>query len=360
MPMQSNKNSYEGQNVYVGIDVHARQWHIYASPWPGVGAKAICIPPDAKGLRSYLNRTYPRAHYISAYESGFCGFSVHRQLVTDGIDNLVFNAADLKKSQKEQLRKSDSIDCKAIWENLAKGDLHNIYVPTQEEEEDRELIRGREVAVKDIRRAKQRIKMFLHKLGVETPSEFQGKESYWSESYMNWLHILSDSLNGGCGLKLKAQLDNHTHLKEQVNQYNREIHKVMTDKHSEMYELLVSIPGVGRLLAAKLCLELINFSRFADARHLAAYIGLVPDCKASDQTVAVIGTTIRRNSILRTALIEASWIAVSKDPSLGSFFSKSRAAGKHANLAIISVARKLVNRIYYVWRTKKKYEVSKD
>lgn len=360
MPLQSNKNSYKGQNVYIGIDVHSKQWHVYASPWPGIGAKAICMQPEAEGLLSYLKKTYPGARYLSSYESGFCGFSAHRKLISIGIENIVFNAADLRKSQKEQLRKTDAIDCKAIWENLAKGDIQPIYVPTEKEEENRELIRGREVSIKDIRRTKQRIKMFLHKLGIESPDEFKGKESYWSNSYINWLNTLSDSLNGGYSLKLKAQLYQLSYLKSQVNEYNKQIHGVMTESYSEMYNLLTTIPGIGKLLAAKLCLELINFSRFADARHLAAYIGLVPDCRASDQTVSVIGTTIRRNSILRTALIEASWMAISKDPSLGSYFSKCRRGGKHANLAIISVARKLVNRIFYVWRTKKEYEMSKE
>lgn len=361
MPVQSNKNFYEGQNIFVGIDVHARQWHVFASPYPGgMGFKAICIPPDAESLKSYLHRTFPGATFQSAYESGFCGFAAHRDLVRAGISNIVFNAADLRKSQKEELRKTDTIDCKAIWENLTKGDLKPIFIPSETEESDRELIRGREIAVKDMRRSKQRIKMFLHKLGVETPEEFKGKESYWSKAYLEWLNVLSDSLESGFSRKLQAQLEQIDMLKNQIKSYDKDIHSVMTARHKEMYELLPSVPGIGRLLSAKLCLELINFSRFADARHLAGYIGLVPDCKASDTKVSILGTSIRRNAILRTSLIEASWIAISKDPSLGKVFNKHRREGKHPNIAIIGVARKLVNRIFYIWRTKKKYEVSKE
>lgn len=361
MPVQSNKKFYEGQNVYVGIDVHARQWHVFASPYPGgMGFKAICLPPDASGLKKYLEKTFPGATFSSAYESGFCGFAAHRQLIDAGIDNIVFNASDLRKSQKEELRKTDAVDCKAIWENLAKGDLKSIFIPSKSEESDRELIRGREVAVKDLRRCKQRVKMFLHKLGIETPEEFKGKESYWSKAYLEWLQILSDSIESGSSRKLKSQLEQMLLLKSQIKTYDKEIHAVMREKHAEMYQLLPTVPGIGRLLSAKLCLELIKFSRFADARHLAGYIGLVPDCKASDKKIAILGTSIRRNSILRTALIEASWVAVSKDPTLGCAFSKYRREGKHPNIAIISIARKLVNRIFYVWRTKKEYEVSKE
>lgn len=360
MPMQSNKKFFKDTIIYVGIDVHAKQWHVYASPWPSLGVRPICMPPDAKGLLSYLKREFPGGKYQSAYESGFCGFSVHRELTNVGIENIVFNAADLRKSQKEHMRKSDSVDCRSIFENLAKGDLTAIFVPTEEQESNRELIRGREVAVKDMRRAKQRIKMFLYKLGIEIPDELKGTDKTWANSFINWLNMLADSLDGGNSIRLKSQLEYVNLLKAQIRLYNRDIHEAMTSFHAEMYQLLKTIPGIGSLLSAKLCLELMDFSRFADARHLAGYIGLVPDCRASDKNEVVLGTTIRRNSILRTALIEASWIAIRIDPSLGSAFHKYRINGKQANVAIISIARKLANRIFYVHRTHKPYEISKD
>lgn len=360
MPAQRNKKFYEQTTIYVGIDVHAKQWHVYAAPWPNIGVRPICMPPEAEGLLSFLKREFPGGIYKSAYESGFCGFSVHRELTKVGIENIVFNAADLRKSQKEQIRKTDRVDCRCIYENLAKGDLKPIFVPTQEQESNRELIRGREVALKDLRRAKQRIKMFLHKLGIETTPVLKGKDRTWSKAYVDWLKIMVDSLDSGNSIKLKSQLEYIDLLKSQIRLYDREIHEVMTICHAEMYQLLKTIPGIGSLLSAKLCLELMDFSRFADARHLAGYIGLVPDCKASDKNEVIIGTTIRRNSILRTALIEASWIAITKDPSLGSAFHKYRTNGKQANVAIISIARKLTNRIFFVHRTHKPYEIPKD
>ena len=87
--MQSNKNFYDGQNIYVGIDVHARQWHVFASPVGGMGMKAVTMPPQASALKAYLDRTFPGGTFKSAYESGFCGFVPHRQLLQAGIDNIV-------------------------------------------------------------------------------------------------------------------------------------------------------------------------------------------------------------------------------------------------------------------------------
>lgn len=358
--MQSNKKFFEGTTIYVGIDVHARQWHVYATPWPSLPVKPVCMPPNAQGLLTFLENRFPGGTYKSAYEAGFCGFTVHRKLLDAGIDNIVFNPADLKKSQKELIRKTDSVDCRSICENLANGELNPLYIPTLQQESDRELIRGRETVVKEMRRTKHRIAMLLHRMEVQSPLQFCGKEKYWSKAYIGWLRVLCEELDGGHGRRLGSLLGQLDLLSAQIKQYDLDILQVMRTRYAEIGALLKTIPGVGALLSAKICLELMDFCRFEDARKLAGYIGLVPDCKASDQREVIIGTTIRRNNILRTSLIEASWVAIVKDPTLSAAFHKYRASGKQPNVAIISIARKLVNRIFYVYRTKKPYEKSQD
>lgn len=354
MPMQSKQNFFEGQKIFVGIDVHAKQWHVYASPTMSLGVRAVSMPPNASALISYLTNRFPGGIYMSAYEAGFCGFIKHRELIAVGIHNIVFNASDLKKNNKERLRKTDAVDCKAIWENLSKGDLIPIYIPTVQEEEDRELVRGRENCVKDLRRIKQRIAMFLHKLDTKIPDEHIGKQCYWSNLYVQWLGQYSESLEGGNKTKLKMLLSTLLHLQQHIKEYDVQMHKVLIERHKEMSELLPTIPGIGKLTTAKLCLELMNFSRFANDRHLAGYIGLVPDCHASDQRETIMGTSVRRNKILRAALIEAAWSAISKDPALGSAYAKGRNRGQHPNVAITAIARKLVTRIFYDAVTKER------
>lgn len=355
--MQSNKNFYEGQNIYVGIDVHSRQWHVYASPINKMGIRPVCIPPKAEALLSYLQNTFPGGTYISAYESGFCGYSYHRQLTSMHIENYIFNAADLKKSGKELLRKTDAVDCKMIWENLVKKDVEPIYIPTEDEEAARQLIRTRESLAKDLRRIKQRIKMFHHKtIGCSKPEEFT---SHWTKAFIDYLQILADSMDGGNSIYLSTMISNLLLLERQIKNIENEIYKVVSERHPVMSQLLPSVPGIGKLTSAKLCLELMNFERFPDARKLAGYIGLVPDCHVSDRREVILGNSIRGNKILRPAVIEAAWIAIKKDPALGSAYCAACARGQKPNVAIISIARRLVNRIYFVYRTKSKYEICK-
>ena len=74
--MQSNKISFKGQNIYVGIDVHLKTWHVTTLTESGC-KYSFAQHADAKELFDRLNKKFPEAHFKSAYETGFCGFSVH-------------------------------------------------------------------------------------------------------------------------------------------------------------------------------------------------------------------------------------------------------------------------------------------
>lgn len=101
--MQSNKISFKGQNIFVGIDVHLKTWHVTSVTESGCRF-SFAQQSDATELFDRLNKKYPGGHFKSAYESGFCGFSVHYVLVEQGIENIVVHAADIPTTGKERVR----------------------------------------------------------------------------------------------------------------------------------------------------------------------------------------------------------------------------------------------------------------
>jgi transposase len=115
--------------------------------------------------------------------------------------------------------------------------------------------------------------------------------------------------------------------------------------------LLQSIPGIGPETAALLIAELGDITRFKDAQAVVAYIGLDPRVKQS-------GTSLRRNTRLtkrgspymRQALYMAAASAERCDAELKATYDKKRAEGKRYKEATIVVARKLVARVYAVWK----------
>ena len=100
--------------------------------------------------------------------------------------------------------------------------------------------------------------------------------------------------------------------------------------------------------------ELYDISRFSSLDKLASYTGLIPDIKSSGEMEYTAGITHRRNPTLRMVLIEASWVAVRKDPALMMAFNKFSLRMKKT-AAIVHIARKLLNRIRFVLINQERY-----
>jgi transposase len=128
-----------------------------------------------------------------------------------------------------------------------------------------------------------------------------------------------------------------------------------TQDYKENIDLLLSVPGVGALTAMKLLTELETIDRFQDFNRLRSYVGLVPSTASSGENLTDTGITPRTNSRLRVALIESAWVAIRNDPALLAAYQKL-SKRMHGNRAIVRIAKKLLNRIVCVLRTKEKYE----
>ena len=114
------------------------------------------------------------------------------------------------------------------------------------------------------------------------------------------------------------------------------------------------VPGVGFVTAMTIYGELMDMSRFRSIDQLASYVGLVPSISASGERESSLGLSFRRNRYLRYLLIEAAWVAVREDPALGYVFSQL-IKRMTKQKAIVRIAKKLLNRIRYVWKHKESY-----
>jgi transposase len=115
--------------------------------------------------------------------------------------------------------------------------------------------------------------------------------------------------------------------------------------------LLQSIPGIGPETATLLVAELGDITRFTDAKAVVAYIGLDPRVKQSGTGLKHNTKLTKRGSpYMRQALYMAAASAERCDPELKATYVKKRAEGKRYKEATIVVARRLVTRIYAVWK----------
>ena len=352
--VQINGLDFKGQNIYVGIDVHLKSWSVSVLSEHSV-LKKFSQNPDAEVLHKFLTSSYPGANYHSVYEAGFCGFWIHRRLMKLGINNIVVHPADVPTMSKEKLRKTDAVDCGKLAGELRAKSLTGIYVPEEAVPEMRSLIRLRSSIVKDTTREKNRIKSLLRFHGIHIPEEFtKHSVGNWSKRFLNWLREVELSTEYG-RKTLDLHIEQLVRLREMLLQETRTIRSISRkEPFDETIRLLCSVPGIGITTAISLLVEIDDISRFASSDHLASFIGLTPMCHSSGEKDGTGDITIRKHATLRCSMIEAAWVAIRKDPAMTLAYEGFRKK-MIAQKAIVKIARKLVNRIFFVLKRKKEY-----
>jgi len=347
--------SFENQKVYVGLDVHKRSWNA-AVYLEDQFIRNVHQPPQPQALHHYLVHTYPGASYVCAYECGKFGYWIHREFQQLGIECLVVNPADIPSTHKDEVYKTDRRDARGIGDALSKGQLKGVYVPYEEQEADRHLVRQRKKIWRDLVRCKNRIKGFLDYTGIEVPPQYDNAN--WSKNFITWLMQL-DFKQSSNRVTLNYMLTEMELLRKELLSISNAIRKLMrSKKYNRLYYLLRSVTGIGPLTAASLLTEIGDMNRFKNFYHLNSFIGLMPMEHSSGERELKGRITVRKHRQLRSDLVECAWTAKRTDPALALYYSQQIKRGKNGKAAIVKVARKLLSRIRYVWLSGKAYEPS--
>jgi len=346
MQPQIKELDFTGQNIYAGIDVHKNSWKVsvYSEE---LYHKTFNQPPEPEVLCRYLTRHFPKATYYSVYEAGFCGFWIHDRLQSLGVNNIVVNPGSVEIAAGNRV-KTDKRDSLKLAQQLDANRLKAIYVPSEEQELSRLLIRTREQLVRARTRARVQIRMKLHQFGL-FPSEYTGvlTTKYAQE-------LISGVEQVELKTALTALFSQWEYLNQEIKDLEKELRKQAKD--DELEATYRSVPGIGELMARVLSTELGDMSQFPNERALFSYTGLTPCEYSSGEQVRRGHISRQGSSRLRHTLTEAAWRAIRKDMQLKADFERiAKRRGKKR--AIVAIARKLVGRVRAVFKAKGIYEL---
>lgn len=353
--MSKNSKSilFENQDFFIGIDVHKNSWTITIRS-SKMELKTFTMPPDPRSLKLFLSNSYPRGNYYSVYEAGFCGFWIDRELKKLNIENIVINAPDVPTTNKEKLTKTDKIDSRKLARELENKTLHPLYIPPNDIDELRSLCRLRHSISKEITRIKNRIKSYLYLRGYHFYNNIE--VNHWSSRFIDSIKKLDCSITSKNYLAIS--LKSLEQKREELTSVTKLLRKFCSSnpKNSALIKNLLSIPGIGFITAVTLYSEIIDINRFNSLDKLCSYIGLVPSSHSSGEKDITSRITTRKKNILKYMIIEASWIAVRKDPAMLKVFTElSNRMVK--SKAIIKISKKLLNRVRFVWKNNKQYNL---
>ena len=230
--------------------------------------------------------------------------------------------------------KTDKIDARILALLLRAGLVSSVHIPCKETRQRKEVLRQRCFFVRQRTMLRNRIHRLLgaqHDVKLPQCSDLFGKKG------MSFLEKLE--LPAPAGLLLKQQLEMLKNVQQRIKEDETALEQMMSTTDAQKHVL--SIKGMGPILAAVVVSEIDDISRFHSAQKLCGYAGLCPSTSSSGGKTYNGKLMKHCNKWLRWAFVEAAWVAMGCDSYFGDFYKKKRALGKKANTAILCVARRM-------------------
>jgi len=129
----------------------------------------------------------------------------------------------------------------------------------------------------------------------------------------------------------------------------------MLDRHPDA-ALIRSLPGMGVVLTAELIAEAGSLSRFRSADALAAAAGVAPVLRQSGK-MRFLRRPAGGNRGLKRVFYQSAFCSL-EHPDSKAFYDRKRREGKHHHQAVIALARRRVDVLWAVLRTRTPFQTA--
>ena len=320
---------------YVGIDWGTRRAAWCAFDEHGEMLEGT-VSADADGLARVVRTVGPDAYGCVEMMSG--AVWVREQLQACGWRFAVADARKVKAIAPLAC-KTDKVDARVLAQLAARDLVPELWVPSLGDRELRERLRRREHLVH--LRTSARNRMFglltqwglrgslttLRKPGALERLAERDVPAVWIQSIRTLLEVVDD-------------------LDRQITQIELELRPIA--RTDPRVRLLMTIPGLGELLALTIVAEIGDISRFSNARKLIGYAGLAPTIKQSGQSSWTGPISKAGSPMLRWAAVEAAQHAWRPTNPWHQLYTQTKTRHGKANPAKSAVARKVLIACWHV------------
>jgi transposase len=327
--------------LHAGLDLSRKRLDVCLLSDQGELVEELTAFPDAAGLKKLVERVEAEGEPVRAVIESMTGARfVHDSLERHGWDVLIADAQKVKGLAPLAV-KTDRIDARVLAVLSQRELVPAIWLPDPRVRRERELARFRLHLVKHRSQLKNRIHSALISFGRPCPvTDLFGVAGRGLLARLD----LPEPWRGN----IDASLLLIDQLGAQVAEVDAKLRQSGADH--PYVPLLLTVPGVGWVLAFTIAAEIGEISRFASPEKLTGYTGLCP-------RVAQSGESDRRGPLskhgpryLRWALLEATMHALRHPAYAERYQRNKRRLGKQrgAKVAQIDIARRLAVAIWHM------------
>ena len=325
--------------LMIGVDYHPSVQQIaFTDTETGECGERRLNHSDGEAEKFYRDLKQRGVHVRVGIEATGYSRWFERLLTELGFEVWIGNAAEIK-TQRVRKQKTDRADALLLLKLLLENRFPQIWVPSPENRDLRQLLWHRHRLVQ----MRTRIMNQLQAIAMNEGKRW--KKRLWSEQ-------------GRAELE-KFQLAHWANrrrrdLTELLDRLNPTIEELTTavekeaKKRPEVLRLMTH-PGVGFLTALAFVLIIGTPERFQCGKQVGSYVGLIPqeDSSAGRQRLGHISK--QGSALLRFLLVEAAQAAVRCDSDWRRRYLHL-AMRRQKSIAKVAMGRKLAVRLYWMWR----------
>lgn len=311
---------------FTGIDQHKRTSFLTTLDRDGDIVRSSKLKNNPDSIRAYF-RTLPGEHHATV-ETSTGWYWMNDLLESEGVDLALAHAKFVKAISYAKV-KTDKVDATTLAQLLRVGLIPEAHKISSDMRDVRDTLRAR-----------------LHLVEKHT-------------SAINSLHRVLEKFNtdslGDLPELFRLQADMHTEraalITKQIKTIDSTLNHLLLD--SEDIQRLLWIPGIGRLNAFSIYLEVDGIERFATVKNFYSYCRLVPGAHNSGGKMRQ-RTSEEGNKYLKIAFSHAATRAIQYFPVVKKYYHRM-ARKKGAPIARALVAKEIAKSVYFVLQTQEPY-----
>ena len=325
---------------YVGTDVSLELSSVCILDAAGQIVKEAKVASEPEALTTFLTRLGLPLTRIGL-EAGPLSQWLHAALVKAGFETVLLETRHVKAALSAMIVKTDRRDARGIAQLLRMGWFRPVHCKSAPAQEVRALLVARKPLQAKMRDGELSLRGLLRGFGLKVGEISKGQYAARVRSLVVG-HAMLEQI-------AEAMLQARKALRTEFGKLHRTMLAIV--RADEVCRRLMSVPGVGALVAVTFTSGVDAPERFARSRAVGAHFGLTPKKYQSGET-DITGAVSRVGDVMvRTALYEAAHIMLTRAVRFSTLkrWALEVARRRGMRRAKVALARKLAVILHRMW-----------
>jgi len=324
--------------LYAGIDLHSNNNVVVVQDDEDNVVRRERLPNDLGTVSAWLE-PYRKDLAGVVVESTYNWYWLVDGLMDEGYRVHLANTVAIEQYDGLKYRDDDS-DARWLAKLLRLGQLPEGYIYPRTERAIRDLLRKRSQLVRQAT---------MNLLSIENLFARNRGECISANRVKQLTPEAVDAAfeDPNVALAVQSNVKVLECLRDQISVLEAAVHDQVRLRQG--YQKLLTVPGIGKILAQTIMLETGDISRFREVGHYVSYGRLVGSSHLTNGKRKGSGNTKNGNAFLCWAFIEAANFAIRFNPTIRCYYQRKQAKTKRI-VALKAVAHKLARACYHMIR----------